>query len=112
MQERLLNPTGGLQLSQAELLTRQFYDWEQRGRGWQVWDYPVELEPPFRPFFFHYAIPGAPGYDDARKPTFVGALIEKLRDKLTHATPAPGAELPTEDQEEPEPEVFYDDSRL
>ena len=23
------------------------------GSGWQLWSYPVELEPPFRPFFHH-----------------------------------------------------------
>ncbi len=37
----------------AELLTQQFYDWEIRGRGWTVYDAPVELEPPFRPFEGH-----------------------------------------------------------
>ena len=31
----------------ALALTRDFYAWEQRGRGWQVWPEPVELEPPF-----------------------------------------------------------------
>ena len=43
-----------LPLTREERLTAQFYDWERRGRGWQLWSYPVELEPPFRPFFGHY----------------------------------------------------------
>jgi hypothetical protein len=34
----------------AEQLTEQFYAWERRGRGWQTWQTPIELEPPFRPF--------------------------------------------------------------
>lgn len=44
-------------LSVAEALTRQFYEWELRGRGWQVWDAPVEPEPPFRPFTGHFIPP-------------------------------------------------------
>lgn len=34
----------------SERLTHNFYTWETRGRGWQVYDYPIDLEPPFRPF--------------------------------------------------------------
>lgn len=65
-------------LTIAEQLTKQFYDWERRGRGWQVWDYPVEFEPAFYPFMFCYPSLG-PIRDDARKPTFIGSLVEKLR---------------------------------
>jgi hypothetical protein len=32
------------------LLTEQFYQWERRGRGWQVWPEPFDLEPAFRAF--------------------------------------------------------------
>jgi len=111
-QEALVQGTVAFPPTHAELLTAQFYDWEHRGRGWQVWGYPVELEPPFRPFLFHYATPAAPGYDDARKPTVVGAFFEKLRDKLIHPMQTPGYEPPLDNPEEPEPEVFYDDARL
>lgn len=65
-------------LSQTELLTMQFYDWEQRGRGWQVWPWPVELEPPFRPFFGH-AVNALPAADDARKPTLLSSAVETIR---------------------------------
>jgi hypothetical protein len=34
-------------------ITRNFYAWEIRGRGWQAYDYLVSLEPPFRPFMGH-----------------------------------------------------------
>ncbi len=34
----------------GENISEQFYSWEGRGRGWLLWDYPVELEPPFKPF--------------------------------------------------------------
>ena len=37
----------------AEQLTLQFYSWELKGRGWQVFDEAVDLEPPFEPFFSH-----------------------------------------------------------
>ena len=63
-----------------EHLTREFYRWEIRGRGWQVWDAPVGIEPPFRPFFGH-TIPRsqAAHLDDARRPTRLGRFIERLR---------------------------------
>ena len=35
--------------AQAVALTEGFYAWEVRGRGWDVYDFPVALEPPFRP---------------------------------------------------------------
>ena len=38
----------------SEYLTTQFYAWEQRGRGWKVFDQPVELESEFVPFFGHF----------------------------------------------------------
>ena len=38
-------------LSPADQLVQQFYEWEVRGRGWLLWDRPVEPEPPFAPFF-------------------------------------------------------------
>lgn len=64
--------------SQVERLTAQFYGWERRGRGWQVWPYAVELEPPFQPFLGHFASPVA-AYDDGRRPGFFESLVEKLR---------------------------------
>ncbi len=90
-----------------EHLTEQFYRWEIRGRGWQVWDAPVCLEPPFRPFFGH-TLPWRSGaqLDDARKPTRLGRWIERLRgvggpgaDDIDDATeePIPDEDLPAGD---------------
>ena len=45
-EEEIVPHGQSLPLTQAERLTAQFYKWERRGRGWQVWEYPVELEPP------------------------------------------------------------------
>lgn len=82
MADRRRVPWGEPPRSRYERLTDAFYQWERRGRGWQVWEDPVELEPPFRPFLGHY-VPAGPAIDDARKPTFFSALIERLRGRST-----------------------------
>jgi hypothetical protein len=64
-------------LSPSEALTAQFYEWEVRGRGWQCADYPVQLEPPFHPFFRHY-IP-TPYIDDGRRPTLLSRFADVFR---------------------------------
>src|SRR5579871_5589843 len=80
-----------------ERLTRQFYDWEIRGRGWQVYGQPVALEPPFRPFFGHIVSGGiTPSVDDGRQPTFLSSLFDKPK---LRSVPPP---LPI-DETEPEP---------
>ena len=57
-----------------EAFSRQFYEWEKRGRGWRVHDFPVELEPPFRPFSFFLPEQG-PIKDDGHIPTFFSELF-------------------------------------
>lgn len=91
--------------SQVERLTDQFYAWERRGRGWQTWSYPVELEPPFRPFEYHYA-PATVPIDDGRKPTLLSSLAESLMRKLVGTTTTrQTCEESVYEIEEPEPEV-------
>lgn len=48
-----------------DAITRNFYAWEIRGRGWQVYDYLVSLEPPFRPFMWHF--PARPAVADENR---------------------------------------------
>lgn len=85
-----------MNLRALERATASFYEWELRGRGWQVYPYRVQLEPAFRPFDGYRAIPTAI-IDDARKPTVVSSLLERLAGK-------PKAPLPAErENEEPEP---------
>lgn len=62
----------------TELLTEQFYAWEKRGRGWQVWNYPVQLEPIFIPFFGHYLPSNQNQIDDGRKHTALSFIAEKV----------------------------------
>ncbi len=57
-----------------ESIARQYYEWERRGRGWQIHDFAVELEPPFRPFYFYLPDEG-PIIDDGRIPTFFSRLV-------------------------------------
>lgn len=64
--------------SLSEKLTTQFYQWEQLGRGWSVFDVPVDLEPAFEPFFFH--VPErAEIIDDGKRPTIFSILGGSLR---------------------------------
>lgn len=57
-------------------LTTEFFDWEKRGRGWDLFDCPVELEPPFRPFRRELSAPRS--RDDGRKPTTLGTWFANL----------------------------------
>jgi len=84
--------------AEALRLTTAFYAWEERGRGWQLWPHPVELEPPFRPFFLESAS-RTPAIDDARKPTMLGAWFAGI---IGRTRPGPVAR---EDFIEPEPEA-------
>jgi hypothetical protein len=104
-------------LTREELLTRQFYDWELRGRGWQVWDAAVELEPPFRPFWFH-GVSASPIADDGRRETAFSAWAERVREGLkaffigpTSAAPE-GAPPEPDGLPEPLPEPFIDESAI
>ncbi|WP_367914603.1 type IV secretory system conjugative DNA transfer family protein [Leadbetterella sp. DM7] len=63
-------------LSQSQALTTQFYDWEIRGRGWMVTKEPIDLEPPFHPFFGHSV--ETPYIDDGKHETFFSRAIQKL----------------------------------
>ena len=82
-----------------EQLTSQFYKWELRGRGWQVFEGPVYPEPPFRAFNGCRSAE-APVVDDGRVPTFLSSLFRK-------PTPPPVVE---EVEEEPEPTPLVRDS--
>jgi len=85
-----------------EQLSEQFYKWEARGRGWQVFEEPVYPEPPFVPFHGHY-LPEAPAVDDGRKPTFLSSIFRKISQ---NTPPSVIAEV----EEEPEPTPLVRDS--
>jgi len=101
-----MSKAAGAAPSREELLTTQFYEWEIRGRGWQVWEQCVELEPPFRPFQFHFA-KQAQTFDDARKPTLLSSLVDKLRGRISEEVISQ-----QERQEEPTPSIDKDESAI
>ena len=79
-----------------EHFSRQFQKWEMRGRGWQVFEQPVQLEPPFVPFVLR-PMTETPAVDDGSRPSFLGSLFRKI------AAPLPTPSVDIEPHEEPEP---------
>src|SRR6266545_3952253 len=90
-----------------ETISDRFYEWEMRGRGWQVWPRPVSPEPPFRPFF--HVLPRIPVLDDGHRPTFLSSLVARLTAKVPDSTPS----IPNQEpEEEPKPQELIRDSLL
>ena len=85
-----------------EELTRHFYAWENRGRGFLQWPGRVRLEPPFRPFYGHYLPGPAPGavIDDGRREGFFSRLLGPPASNSQALVQAPSSE-----ENEPEPEI-------
>src|SRR5260370_26923038 len=100
---RMIDPQNATR-TRGGALTEQFYNWEKRGRGWEVSDYPVVLEPPFRPFLGHYLV-NQPVADIGRRPGFLGAVIEALRGQRPEEADD-AAEVLDEKSEEPDKEPF------
>ncbi len=61
-----------------EQLTLNFNLWERRGRGWQVWGYPVNAEPPYIPFYHRAQQVGPVCVDDGKKHTFLSSFVDKI----------------------------------
>ncbi len=67
--------------SPSEQLTAQFYHWEQKGRGWQCYTEPVELESGFFPFFGHFVPRPAEQIDDGKRSTLLGLVVNAFKSK-------------------------------
>lgn len=87
--------------SPAERMADHFSAWERRGRGWQLWDCPVELEPPFTPYF-GWVSSTAPLNDDGRKHTLFSGFI----DWLHNVGRRPPSVIDDSDGYEPMPELW------
>ncbi len=83
-------------MERLEALTRAWFEWELRGRGWQAYPVPVELEPPYRPL--HRPRPAPP--DDGRIPGLLDRLLAGL------APPSSREEAVEEESPEPEPAPY------
>lgn len=77
--------------SLIEQLTACFYLWERRGRGWQIWDYSVEIEPPFEPFYRHEPPAIHQSVDDGRRPTWLSSIVDWIKGE--NRTPAIGPNI-------------------
>jgi hypothetical protein len=66
-------------MSPAEYFTYLFYSWEARGRGWQVYEEPVCLEPPFIPFIRYFPRNGY--IDESKRPTLISSFIDSIKGK-------------------------------
>jgi hypothetical protein len=78
-------------------LTAQFYRWEEKGRGWKAFEEPVDLEPHFYPFFFHYVPPPVAIIDDGKRHTIFSSIGEIFKAKS---------------KQEPEPEYNEDEAGI
>jgi hypothetical protein len=92
--------------SLTEHLSKQFYAWENRGRGWPVYSYPVILEPPFRPFIGYIPLPGA-GHDDGRRAGLAESVWNSFRGKAKTTSRASAGEF-----QEPEPDCDPEDEEF
>jgi len=72
--------------SPEAILSKAFVVWETRGRGWSLFDFPVELEPPFLPLYYLLSIPETPVFDDGRKKTFWSDLFSSPTDNSAAVT--------------------------
>ena len=61
-----------------EEYSKLFYEWEERGRGWALYDVPIDIEPPCEPF----VIPSFQDthIDDGRVPS----LFTKVKQLFTN----------------------------
>jgi len=95
-------------MSRIEALTKQFYAWERRCRGWEVYSLPIDLEPPFQPFFYH-SVPEAPFKDDGVRPTIFSWATKALKNAIL---PKPEMSENADVNEPLDPYIFSDDEAL
>lgn len=63
----------------GEITARAFQIWVTRGRGWNLFDFPVEPEPPFCPLYLLVNQPELPISDDGRKHGFLSGWLEGFK---------------------------------
>src|SRR5207253_853859 len=87
-------------IGKSERQSVEFLAWESRGRGFQVWDFPVTPEPLFYPFPGHGIVVDGRLADDGRKPTVLSSFVRRVSERL--APPARDNEVPaTRDKRSP-----------
>lgn len=104
------NSDAACQKSQEDQLADQFYAWERKGRGWQIWDETVVLEPAFEPFFA-YTLDGPIGVDDGRKQSIQSGILHWLS-RLFAPQSNPALPPQSVSNELVQPEVFEEAEQL
>lgn len=101
-----------IELFSSEVLTQNFYKWEVRGRGWNVWDFPVSLEPPFVPYSLPVGSSIRLSADDGRHPTFLSSLTDKFKSIFFSHNVSNNQVLTEDIDEDPEPIPFEGDAEI
>ncbi len=76
-----------------DILSRLLPGWETRGRGWSLFDFPVELEPTFCPIYHLLDVPKSPITDDGRRATFWSELLDGFKGKPAGGSSASSAAM-------------------
>ncbi|WP_295794684.1 type IV secretion system DNA-binding domain-containing protein [Mucilaginibacter sp.] len=86
-------------MKRYEALTVQFYAWEQRLRGWEAYPFPVDIEPPFEPFFYHSVPVQSSVIDDSFRPSVFTRAYQAIKsvassgDEIINEEPADDSPL-------------------
>jgi hypothetical protein len=88
-------------ISTTQALTNQFYQWEQRGRGWHLSAETVSLEPVFEPFWGHFL--EGEIIDDGRQPHWLDSFLGRTKPngKSIEPAQAPDIAFPYDDSDTP-----------
>lgn len=65
--------------NEVEQATLNFYEWEQYGRGYKLYPFPVDIEPPHLPRLLYQTSKTKPYIDDGRIPS----LLDTIKDAFT-----------------------------
>lgn len=96
-------------MSPYEAIADQFRRWEVRGRGVQLFQWPVKLEPSFVPFPGH-TLPLPARANDGTRPSFLSRLTDGAwRTLHSPAKPTGPPPIPIEQFTEPEPDWHRED---
>lgn len=68
----------------SEKAIENFYHWEIKGRGYQLFPYTVNLEPTFRNFYHSYSNPEY--VDDGKVPSLIGQIFQNKKRVTTEET--------------------------
>lgn len=72
-------------MTSSEASTLHFYQWEYRNRGYYLFGTPIDIEPPYIPYY-HKAVSYSSSFDDGRVPSIFEQLIDVFKSKKPKIT--------------------------